>query len=343
MGEMSLVLGKPRSATCVVGSATCILAEITKGALQMLLKTRPFLQASLPLSISLLLSLCAYVIALSLRHFPAKQRAPYGRIVSLFVSIVRCLLTRPKTLPSILQRELEEQVKQRDEYNGEQLKATTKRARNGEPSPPSSDTGPAGKRREQDKELASRAQRKGRLERKIRNMAQATPEKRALVWVRETLRPTVREQVQRMDPTIQHLLEAVHDLMLELVDKEAMGGPLVAEKADQVKVMAAEARAALLTVRRVLDTESGSSAALMCVQWRVARRELRRGASSLIRHYDTLLMLLRAIRKIMKEVSKSSRRHARRATAFMGPLLLMENPAVTPATLEVGSVQHSPR
>jgi len=47
MGEMSLVLGKPRSATCVVKSATCDVAEITKGALQKLLGTRPYLQREL--------------------------------------------------------------------------------------------------------------------------------------------------------------------------------------------------------------------------------------------------------------------------------------------------------
>jgi len=47
MGEMSLVLSKPRSATCVVKSATCDVAEITKGALENLMGARPYLQREL--------------------------------------------------------------------------------------------------------------------------------------------------------------------------------------------------------------------------------------------------------------------------------------------------------
>mmetsp|Transcript_11974 Transcript_11974/g.27646 ORF Transcript_11974/g.27646 Transcript_11974/m.27646 type:complete len:589 (-) Transcript_11974:214-1980(-) len=47
MGEMSLVLGKPRSATCLVKSDTCSVAEITKGALTALLQSRPYLAREL--------------------------------------------------------------------------------------------------------------------------------------------------------------------------------------------------------------------------------------------------------------------------------------------------------
>ena len=47
MGEMSLVLDKPRSATCIVKSGTCDVAEITKGALEKLMEARPYLQREL--------------------------------------------------------------------------------------------------------------------------------------------------------------------------------------------------------------------------------------------------------------------------------------------------------
>ncbi|EKX51459.1 hypothetical protein GUITHDRAFT_102726 [Guillardia theta CCMP2712] len=43
----SLVLGKPRSATCLVKSDTCSVAEITKGALTALLQSRPYLAREL--------------------------------------------------------------------------------------------------------------------------------------------------------------------------------------------------------------------------------------------------------------------------------------------------------
>ena len=47
MGEMSLVLDKPRSATVEVKSRTCRVAEIRKGALVTLLGTRPHLAREL--------------------------------------------------------------------------------------------------------------------------------------------------------------------------------------------------------------------------------------------------------------------------------------------------------
>ena len=47
MGEMSLVLSKPRNATCIVKGGKCDVAEITLGALEKLMTVRPYLQREL--------------------------------------------------------------------------------------------------------------------------------------------------------------------------------------------------------------------------------------------------------------------------------------------------------
>jgi hypothetical protein len=111
--------------------------------------------------------------------------------------------------------------------------------------------------------------------------------------------------------------------------------PAVARLAEDCRNIATELCKVLQKARNVLDIDSsGDSAQIQCLQWKAASLKFRKGATSLLEHYHTLSVLLKVIRKIMKEVFKSSKRHFRRAAFELGyaesPLLQsVASPLVT--------------
>ena len=179
--------------------------------------------------------------------------------------------------------------------------------------------------------------RKVWLQQRILDRASNTPENSVLTWFQKTLHPTIHDHLHLAEPLLQKLFGML-DLFMQMFIRDTIStagqslpdssnSPAVARLAEDCRNIATELCKVLQKARNVLDIDSTEeSAQIQCLQWKAASLKFRKGATSLLEHYHTLSVLLKVIRKIMKEVFKSSKRHFRRAAFELGyaesPLVL---------------------
>lgn len=66
--------------------------------------------------------------------------------------------------------------------------------------------------------------RRFKMLKRIQDLSTNTPEKNALIWFRDTLRPTIHEQVHLSEPLLRELLGAVKNVMCLMLKDSALVG-----------------------------------------------------------------------------------------------------------------------